>query len=70
MWIMNCVLTSKIVRSIFCSCLKFGRAILVRVLCLIFETSCINRPLHNEHKNIKKSFIKKRLYTIFGQKQN
>ena len=52
------------VRPIFCLFLKFGQAILVRVLMLKFETFCINRPLVNEHKNAicaKKSFIERRL---------
>ena len=38
---------------------------------LNFETSCTNRPLHNEHENVicaKKSFIEKNLLTILGLK--
>ena len=42
--------------------MKFGQAILIRVLKLNIETSYTNRPLHNEHENVifaKKSFIEK-----------
>ena len=55
-------LTPKILRPIFFSFLKFGHAILIRVLMLNFETSCTNRPLHNKHENAicaKKAFIEK-----------
>ena len=37
---------------------------MVRVLMLNFETSCIDKPLHDEHENVicaKKSFIEKSL---------
>ena len=36
-----------------------------------FETSCTNRPLHNEYGNVicsKKSFIEKKVGMIFVQK--
>ena len=60
-------LTPKLLWPIFCLFLKFRQAILVRIL----ETSCTNRPLHNEHENVicaKKSFIEKKLKAFFGQK--
>ena len=31
--------------------LKVGHTILDRVLMLVFDTSCTNRPFHNEHEN-------------------
>ena len=39
---------------------------------LNFENSCINRPLHNEHKNVicvKKSFIEKDYKQFLGKKK-
>ena len=69
--IYNLGLTPKLLRPDFCSFWKFGQAVLIRVLMLNFETSCINTPLHHEHVNVisaKISFIEKKLQIIFGQK--
>ena len=50
----------------------FGQVIVIRVLeCSIFETSCANRSLHNEHGNVicaKRSFVEKEVITKFCQK--
>ena len=65
-------LIPKVFRLVSYSFLKFGHAILVRVLMLNFETFCNNGPFHNENGNVncaKKSFIEKESYNCFGQKQ-
>ena len=56
-------LTLKALRPFFSLFLKFGHAILGRVLMLNFVSSCINTPLHTEHENVicaKKSFIEEK----------